>query len=141
MSRTTRAGGARRWKHVTPIGGPAGTIGARTEVIAGGFPYTIKLELETTHIERPRQIAVLSRGDLEGTGTWQLHEFEGGTAVSYNWRVRAGKPLIRRFSPIVKPLFRANHTWAMRHGEVALRRWLANPQRGAHVTSAHSAEP
>jgi hypothetical protein len=51
--------------------------------------------------------------------------------VSYDWRVRAGKPLIRRFSPIVKPLFRANHTWVMRRGEGALQRWLANPQRGA----------
>ena len=43
--------------------------------------------------------------------------------------VRAGKPLIRRFSPIFKPLFRANHNWVMRRGEVALQRWLANPER------------
>jgi hypothetical protein len=61
--------------------------------------------------------------------------------VSYDWRVRAGKPLIRRFSPIVKPLFRANHTWVMRHGEVALKRWLANPQRVARAASAHSTQP
>jgi mannose-6-phosphate isomerase-like protein (cupin superfamily)/uncharacterized protein YndB with AHSA1/START domain len=130
------------WKRVTPIGDtPTGSVGAKTEVIAGGFlPYTIKLELEVERIERPQLLAVLSRGDLEGTGTWRLHEFDGGTAVSYDWRVRASKPLIRRFSPVVKPLFRANHTWVMRRGELALRRWLANPQRGAQVTSAHSTE-
>ena len=123
------------WKHVTPIGAsPAATVGAKTEVIAGGFlPYTIKLELEVARIERPHLLHVLSRGDLEGTGTWRLHEFEGGTAVSYDWRVRAGKPLIRRFSPIVKPLFRANHNWVMRRGEVALRRWLAQPGREARI--------
>ena len=121
------------WKRVMPIGeAKAGAVGARTEVIAGGFlPYTIKLELEVARVERPHLLAVVSRGDLEGTGTWRLHEFEGGTAVSYDWRVRAGKPLIRRFSPILKPLFRANHNWVMRRGEVALRRWLANPQRVA----------
>ena len=116
------------WKRVTPIGdAAAATVGAKTEVIAGGFlPYTIALELEVARIERPHLLAVASRGDLEGTGTWRLHEFEGGTAVSYDWRVRAGKPLIRRFSPIFKPLFRANHNWVMRRGEVALRRWLAD---------------
>jgi mannose-6-phosphate isomerase-like protein (cupin superfamily) len=127
------------WKRVTPLGEIAtATVGAKTEVIAGGFlPYTITLELEVERIERPHLLAVVSRGDLEGTGVWRLHEFEGGTAVSYDWRVRAGKPLIRRFSPIVKPLFRANHTWVMRRGEVALQRWLANPQRAAQATSAH----
>jgi mannose-6-phosphate isomerase-like protein (cupin superfamily) len=126
------------WKRVTPIGESAATmIGAKTEVIAGGFlPYTITLELEVAHIERPTMIAVVSRGDLEGTGTWRLHEFEGGTAVSYDWRVRAGKPLIRRFSPLFKPLFRANHNWVMRRGEVALRRWLSNPDRVARAASA-----
>jgi mannose-6-phosphate isomerase-like protein (cupin superfamily) len=125
------------WKRITPIGAnPAATVGAKTEVIAGGFlPYTITLELEVAQVERPNMIAVLSRGDLEGTGTWRLHEFEGGTAVSYDWRVRAGKPLIRRFSPIFKPLFRANHNWVMRRGEVALRRWLANPDRVIRATS------
>jgi mannose-6-phosphate isomerase-like protein (cupin superfamily) len=125
------------WKRVTPIGdAPAGSIGAKTEVIAGGFlPYTITLELEVARIEHPNLIGVLSRGDLEGTGTWRLHEFDGGTAVSYDWRVRAGKPLIRRFSPIVKPLFRANHNWVMRRGEGALTRWLASPQRVARTTS------
>jgi hypothetical protein len=56
--------------------------------------------------------------------------------VSYDWRVRAGKPLIRRFSPIFKPLFRANHNWVMRRGEVALRRWLADPRRVARAASA-----
>ncbi len=81
----------------------------------------------------------MSRGDLEGTGTWRLHEFEGGTAVSYDWRVRAGKPLIRRFSPVVKPLFRANHNWVMRRGEGALQRWLANPRRVARVGAAERA--
>jgi mannose-6-phosphate isomerase-like protein (cupin superfamily) len=125
------------WKRVTPIGAStAAMVGTKTEVIAGGFlPYTISLELEVARIERPSMITVVSRGDLEGTGTWRLHEFEGGTAVSYDWRVRAGKPLIRRFSPIFKPLFRANHTWVMRHGEVALRRWLANPDRVMRAAS------
>jgi mannose-6-phosphate isomerase-like protein (cupin superfamily) len=119
------------WKRVTLLGASTpGNIGARSQVIAGGFlPYTITLELEATQIERPHMIVVASRGDLEGSGTWRLHEFEGGTAVSYDWRVRASKPLIRRFSSLFKPLFRANHNWVMRRGEPALARWLASPRR------------
>jgi len=125
------------WKRVTPIGDARpGMVGARSEVIAGGFlPYTITLELEVMRVERPHLIVVASRRDLEGAGTWRLREFDGGAAVSYEWNVRAGKPLIRRFSPLVKPLFRANHTWVMRHGEADLKRWLANPRRGARLAA------
>jgi hypothetical protein len=51
------------WKCVTPIGDMLpGNVGAGTEVLVGGFlPYTITLELEATHIERPHLIAVTSR--------------------------------------------------------------------------------
>ena len=47
-------------------------------------------------------------------------------AVShYDWKIRADKPLLRRLSFALKPIFSANHHWAMRKGEESLRLELA----------------
>jgi hypothetical protein len=41
--------------------------------------------------------------------------------VTYDWRVSAKKPLLRNFSFVLKPLFEANHRWAMASGEESLK--------------------
>jgi hypothetical protein len=40
--------------------------------------------------------------------------------VTYDWRIRAEKPLLRAFSFVLKPIFAANHRWAMARGEESL---------------------
>jgi hypothetical protein len=45
--------------------------------------------------------------------------------VTYDWRVKAEKPLLRYISFLLKPVFAANHRWAMRQGEQSLQRELA----------------
>jgi hypothetical protein len=45
--------------------------------------------------------------------------------VSYDWNIRAAKPLLRYLSPLLKPVFAANHHWAMRMGEISLKLELA----------------
>ena len=45
--------------------------------------------------------------------------------VTYDWRLRAEKPLLRSLSFLLKPLFEANHRWAMAQGEESLRLELA----------------
>lgn len=41
--------------------------------------------------------------------------------ITYEWQVQAAKPLLRRLSWLLKPLFAANHRWAMARGEESLR--------------------
>ena len=41
--------------------------------------------------------------------------------ISYDWRVSATKPLLCRLSWLLKPVFSANHRWAMARGEESLR--------------------
>lgn len=41
--------------------------------------------------------------------------------ISYDWRISAEKPLLRRLSFLLKPIFAANHRWAMARGEESLR--------------------
>ena len=47
------------------------------------------------------------------------------TAVTYDWLIVAEKGLLKRLSPIMKPVFGANHRWAMARGEESLRFELA----------------
>jgi hypothetical protein len=115
------------WENVTPLNDvPPGGVGAKVSIIAKGvLPYKVKLTIETVRVEKPHTLGVIASGDLNGSGLWQLKEVDGGTAVSYEWIVRADKPIIRYLSPIVKPVFEYNHRWVMRHGEEALRKVLA----------------
>ncbi|HEX7137659.1 MAG TPA: hypothetical protein VF219_07430, partial [Vicinamibacterales bacterium] len=41
--------------------------------------------------------------------------------VVYDWRLRAEKPLLRDLSFLLRPLFEANHRWAMAQGEESLK--------------------
>jgi len=36
------------------------------------------------------------------------------------------QPFIRRFTPVLRPLFRSNHNWSMRRGERQIREYLAD---------------
>ena len=58
--------------------------------------------------------------------------------ITYDWRVMADKPLLRRLSFLLKPLFSANHGWAMARGEESLklemaRRRAASPEDAARI--------
>jgi hypothetical protein len=49
----------------------------------------------------------------------------GTVEVTYDRRIRADKPLLRAFFFLLKPVFSANHRWAMARGEESLRLELA----------------
>ena len=44
--------------------------------------------------------------------------------ITYDWKISAEKPLLRYLSFIFKPVFAANHRWAMARGEEALKQEL-----------------
>jgi hypothetical protein len=52
--------------------------------------------------------------------------------VTYDWQLRAEKPLLRRLSFLLRPVFAANHRWAMARGEESLRLELARRTAPAH---------
>jgi len=94
---------------------PAGQPGAKYAVTVGGFlPYTLTIENEVTSVEKPHLIRFDADGDLQGKGAWTFREIAGGTEVTFDWRVAANKKLIRVFSFLLKPLFKANHAFCVR---------------------------
>lgn len=119
------------YDRITPLNDlPPDSVGAKAEVQAHGrLPYRIHFVAEITQVEAPHRLGLKAEGDLTGSGLWTLKPVEGGTAVSFEWIVRADKPVIRLFSPILKPIFAWNHRWTMKKGEAALKRLMAGNHR------------
>ena len=114
-------------------------VGARVRGKARGFlPYRLNFIIEARELVRPSLVAVAVAGDLTGSWRAALSERDGGTHVDLEQRVRADKPILRVFSPLLKPLFAANHRWTTPRGEAGLRAYLAahgqlNPGASAEV--------
>jgi uncharacterized protein YndB with AHSA1/START domain len=105
-------------------GAPNGA-GRRVSLLTKGWlPYTLHWEAVTTEAEPPRRIAIEASGDLEGRGVWTFTQDGDRVDIAFDWNVNAGKPLIRRLTPVLRPVFEANHRWAMEQGEVSLREEL-----------------
>jgi len=80
----------------------------------GWLPYELHWTATVARVEPPRYLESIASGDFVGRGEWFLEPRRGGTQVRLDWEVDAEKPLLRSLSPILKPLFRWNHGWAMR---------------------------
>jgi hypothetical protein len=102
------------------VGGDAGPPrpGRRNTVVAKGFlPYRLHFETETVEAERPSRIAMRLSGEFEGGGEWRIAAAEGGTRAELLWRPIVAKPLVKHLTPVLRPLFRANHNWTMVRGQ------------------------
>ncbi len=119
-------------------GGEAG-IGRRVRLRTKGWlPYTLDWELRVTESRYPFGFSIEASGDLAGTGVWTFEPAGAWTLVTYDWRVRAEKPLLRALAPFFRPVLEANHRWAMRMGEESLklelsRRRASTPGDRAHI--------
>lgn len=90
----------------------------------GWLPYTLRWQFRITETG-PDGWTLEATGDFVGHGIWTFAQ-EGDLALArYNWQINAEKPLLRYLSFLMKPIFAANHHWAMRKGEESLRLELA----------------
>jgi Polyketide cyclase / dehydrase and lipid transport len=87
----------------------------------GYLPYTLRWQLRVADLRPPAGYAIEASGDFVGKGVWTLAQRGEHVDITFNWDIRADKPLIRRLSFLFKPLFAANHRWAMAEGERGLR--------------------
>lgn len=101
--------------------GPDG-VGRRVRLHTKGWlPYTLIWELVTVEQFYPNRIVLDAFGDFVGRGIWTFVQDGPDVNVIYDWRIRAEKPLLRQLSWILRPVFEANHRWAMAQGEESLR--------------------
>ncbi|UJA21578.1 hypothetical protein HJD18_16045 [Thermoleophilia bacterium SCSIO 60948] len=83
--------------------------------------YTVRFEMVSTRVERPRLLEGEASGDLVGTGTWRLEEVTDGAAdaacrVTFSWRVALAKRWIAPIAPALGPVLRWNHDRLMAAG-------------------------
>jgi hypothetical protein len=86
----------------------------------GRLPYTLRWRFKVTESRGVQGFSLVAEGDFVGTGVWTLKQNGDVVDVRYDWRIRADKPLLRYGSFIFRPIFSANHRWAMARGEESL---------------------
>ena len=91
----------------------------------GWLPYTIRFTYRIVEERYPHGFTIEAQGDLTGRGVWTLEQDGPWVLSTYEWTIRADKPLLRSLSFFLKPLFRSNHNWTMRKGEESLKLELA----------------
>ena len=103
--------------------GLPGGVGKVVELFTKGWlPYSLRWKFRVTAAEFPSGFALEAEGDFVGTGIWTFTPTsENGCEAVYDWRISAEKPLLKYLSFLMKPLFSANHEWAMRRGLESLR--------------------
>jgi hypothetical protein len=95
----------------------------------GLLPYTLDWRAKVLEVDKPHHLVVEARGDLEGRGEWQLRQDGDWVQVDYDWTVIANKPWMKLLAPLLRPVFAANHRWAMKQGQLGLVRELTRPEK------------
>jgi hypothetical protein len=119
-----------------PATGKGRVVGLYTK---GWLPYTLRWNFTVTELTPPTGFKLVAHGDFEGTGVWTLRQDGDFVDVTYDWRISAEKPLLRYGSVIFRPLFAANHRWAMARGEESLA--LELRRRHAKTATEREAVP
>ena len=73
-------------------------------------------------------VVPVADGDGDGVGRtvelttagWLPYTLRWTLVITYDWRVAAAKPLLARLSWLLRPVFEANHHWAMARGQESL---------------------
>jgi hypothetical protein len=120
-------------------GCPDGVDAALDLFTKGWLPCTLRWRSTVTGVNRPHGFSLAASGDLTGTGEWQFSQRCDEVEILFDWRIRADKPLLRSLSWIFKPIFSANHHWAMARGEESLK--LELQRRRARSETARAAIP
>lgn len=117
--------------------GDAQGIGRVVDLYTKGWlPYTLRWRFRVAEVDGLERVVIEAEGDFVGRGIWTLTQEGAQVHLVYDWKIRAEKPLLNRLSFLLKPIFAANHHWAMRKGEeslileVARRRATNDAERG-----------
>ncbi len=91
----------------------------------GWLPYTLRWQFRVTESRYPHGYTFEAWGDFEGRGIWTLEQAGRIVNITYDWHILANKPMLRALSFLLRPIFSANHRWAMARGEESLKLELA----------------
>jgi len=117
-------------------------VGRRVRLHTRGWlPYTLRWEFEVVESRYPNGFALTATGDFNGRGVWTFAQDGPEVDITYDWRISAEKPLLRNLSFLLKPVFAANHRWAMAQGETSLALELARRRATSDAARARVPAP
>jgi polyketide cyclase/dehydrase/lipid transport protein len=122
--------------------GDARGVGRRVRLLTKGWlPYTLRWEFEIVESRKPYGFTLVANGDFNGRGVWTFAQDGAFVDITYDWRIRAEKPLLKNLSFLLRPAFEANHRWAMARGEESLRLELERRRATSDLARAQIAPP
>jgi quercetin dioxygenase-like cupin family protein/uncharacterized protein YndB with AHSA1/START domain len=94
--------------------GPTAVGQVSQQHFKGRLPYHLRTTSTITELDPPHRVVAEVEGDLRGRGVWTLTALAPDqTHVRFDWSVYADRPLLRTLTPVLRPLFRWNHNWAI----------------------------
>jgi quercetin dioxygenase-like cupin family protein/uncharacterized protein YndB with AHSA1/START domain len=109
--------------------GPAALGTAARHHFKGRLPYHLRTRSVIVDIDPPRRVVAEVDGDLRGRGTWTLTPAPDGTHVRFDWQVHADRPFLRVLTPVMRPMFRWNHNWAVARAKEGLEPFARSARR------------
>ena len=106
----------------------------------GWLPYTLRWQFRVSEIAADG-FTIEAWGDFVGRGIWRFEQQGEWASITYDWKIRAAKPLLSRLSFLLKPIFAANHRWAMAQGEESLKLELARRRASSPAERARIPPP
>jgi hypothetical protein len=101
-------------------------VGRSADVLSRGWlPYRLRWRARLTSTTPPHGFTLAASGDFDGRGIWRFAQDGEWVDTTFDWKLRVEKPGVRELSFLLKPVFEANHRWAMARGEESLALELA----------------
>ena len=92
------------------------------------LPFRVVLEGRVTSKQAPQRLVMKTRGQLEGTGTVDLHDSgDGFTHSQMTWDTRSTLLWMNLSAPLLRGLFEWNHDLLMKRAGEGLARRLDAP--------------
>jgi uncharacterized protein YndB with AHSA1/START domain len=107
----------------------------------GLLPYTLCWESSVTEAVPPNRLVFEAAGDFDARGVWSFVQNGAFVDITFDWKLTAGKPLLRYLTPVLRSVFEANHRWAMKQGEISLREELIRYRARTPEDLFEAAEP
>lgn len=127
---TDPIGWPRWWPHLAAVdrlasGDAAGVGSSHAFCWRSGLGYRIRVVMTTTRTAPQRELEGSASGDLYGVGLWIIEDdAPGAVRLTYRWDVELGKPWMRRFAPLLRPVFARRHFAVMTSGAYGMAREL-----------------
>jgi quercetin dioxygenase-like cupin family protein/uncharacterized protein YndB with AHSA1/START domain len=100
--------------------GPPSNGAESRQHFKGRLPYHLHTRSVITAFDPPHSVTAEVDRELRGRGVWTLTPTNEGTHVRFDWQVHADRKLLRTLTPVLRPLFRWNHNWAIARAQEGL---------------------